>query len=147
MRKFRFKLGRLEAVKGIELSSLQQAVAAAEQAHRQALGELEDARIALEQSYDELARLRAAGHSGALLASTESYGLLMREQVKLASERVIQREAELRAAREALTAKHQEKKALEKVRERQYQLYSLELERHNQSELDETAKNVYERNN
>lgn len=147
MRKFRFKLGRLEAVKGIELSGLQQAVAIAEQAHRQALSELEEARVALESGYDELARRRSAGESGALLDSLESYGQLMREQIRLASERVIQREAELRAAREALTAKHQEKKALEKVRERQYQLYSLELERHNQSELDETAKNVHERNN
>lgn len=147
MRKFRFKLGRLEQVKGLELDGLRLALSVAEQAHKQAVDELEEARAALESSYDELARQRAEGVSGAMLQSLESYSMLMREQIRQAAERVIQREAELREARERLSAKLQEKKALEKMREREFKLYSLELERHEQSEFDETAKHAHERKN
>jgi flagellar export protein FliJ len=145
VKKFRFKLARLETVRGLELDGLKLLVSQAEQAHQQALGELEAARAALEQSYDDLSRQRGAGLAAELLLSLESYSALLREQIKLAAERVIQREAELRAAREKLTAKHQEKRALEKLRERDRQMYSLSQQREEQGELDETAKNVHAR--
>jgi len=146
MKKFRFKLQRLEDVKETELDRLRMETAAAERALSQAQQDLAASRHTLEQTYDELSRLRQRQSDPLILLSLESYTAILRDSIRRCSQAVLERSKELAESRQRLTDKHQEKKLLEKVRERKFSEYSLYLERENQKELDETAKNAHNRN-
>lgn len=147
MKKFRFKLARLEEVKETELDRLRMETAGAERALSQAQQDLASARLVLEQTYDELSRLRQKQSDPLILLSLESYTSILRESIRKCSQAVLERSRELSDARERLTGKHREKKLIEKVRERKFTEYSLYLDRETQKELDETAKNAHNRNN
>jgi flagellar protein FliJ len=145
MKKFRFRLQTLEDLKGMELDGLRQQLAERQTAVRAAEQKLLATRDALNDSYTELARLREAGaYNPAALLSLEAYTVLLRDQLRAQAQHVMQLRREMEAARQALLAKHKEKKVLEKYRERQYEKYSQTTLGEQQKELDETASNVYQ---
>jgi flagellar protein FliJ len=145
MRKFRFRLQSLENIKGLELDALRQQLAKKQAAVRSAEQTLLAIRDALNEAYNELARMRAGGRPDAtLLLSLESYTMLLRDQLRAQAQRVMQLRREMEEARGMLLAKHKEKKVLEKYHERQLAKYSLNVEREEQKQLDETASNAYQ---
>lgn len=146
MRRFRFTYEKLEAVRGTELDLARQETAGAEQGLRRAQEKLASTRDTLEQTYEELARLRRLQADPLFLLSMEGYAGLLREGVRTGSVEVLQQSQALDEARLRLTQKHREKKLLEKVRERQHGEYSLYAQREDQKELDETAKHAHTRN-
>lgn len=145
MRRFRFSYEKLAAVRGTELDLARQETAGAEQGLRRAQEKLASARDTLEQTYEELARLRRLQADPLFLLSMEGYAGLLREGVRTGSVEVLQQSQVLDEARLRLTQKHREKKLLEKVRERQHSEYSLYAQREEQKELDEAAKNAHAR--
>jgi len=144
MRKFRFRLKTLENLRGMELDSLRQQLAQAQEGLRIAEQALLDAREALNNAYDELMQLRLAQADPTILLSLERYAMIMRDQAVACAQNVARRRQELREARERLTAKRREKKVLEKVRERQFAKYSQYVARQTQKEIDEAAQSTYE---
>lgn len=134
----------LENIKGLELDALQQQLAEKQAALRSAEQQLLAIRDALNDSYNELARMRSAGRTDpAILLSLESYSMLLRDQLRAQSQRVMQLRREMEEARGLLVQKHKEKKVLEKFHERKFAQYSQYVERELQKQLDETASNVY----
>jgi len=145
MRKFRFRLQSLENIKGLELDTLRQQLAKKQAAVRSAEQSLLAIRDALNDAYNELAKLRSEGRTDStLLLSLESYTVLLRDQLRAQAQRVMQLRREMEEARGLLLTKHREKKVLEKYRERQLAKYSLNVEREEQKQLDETASNAYQ---
>jgi|GEM_PF-5841366 len=114
MRKFRFRLQGLEDIKGMEFDALRQAFAAAREELKRAEGDLLNARAAQDATYRELANERTAQADPLILLSLESYGVLLRDQVRALTQKVAQQRRELQEAQDRLAAKHKEKKALEK---------------------------------
>lgn len=143
MRKFAFRLQGLENIKGLELDSLCQELAAAQAELRRAEEDLLTAREALNSAYNELADLRTKRAEPMILLSLESYTGVLRDQQAACGERVARLTCNLRDARERLAEKRKEKKVLEKYRERQFTKYSQYVQRESQKELDETATNEY----
>ena len=114
MRKFKFRLQGLEDIKGMEVDALRQAFAAAREELKRSEGNLLNARAAQDSTYHELAIERTAQADPLILLSLESYGVLLRDQVRALTQKVAQQRRELQAAQDRLAAKYKEKKALEK---------------------------------
>ena len=144
MRKFKFRLQGLEDIKGMEFDALRQAFAAAREELKRSEGNLLNARAAQDSTYHELAIERTAQADPLILLSLESYGVLLRDQVRALTQKVAQQRRELQAAQDRLAAKYKEKKALEKFHERKSAEYNQYVERELQKELDETAQNMHQ---
>jgi len=145
MRKFRFRLKSLENLKGMERDALRQELAVAQEELRKAEQQLLGARDALDAAYNELAELRVAQVDSTILLSLESYTGILRDQIRAHAQRVAELRHSIEEARERLAEKHKEKRVLEKYREQKYTQHSRHVEREEQKELDEVAKNLHHR--
>ena len=144
MRRFKFRLATLESLKGMELDQLKQQLAAAHAELRKAEQAWLSTRDALNEAYNELAAVRTKRTDSVILLSLESYTVLLRQQLTARATAVAQQKKALAEAQARLSAKHKEKKVLEKYRERQLAKYSQYVERETQKDLDEAAKNAHE---
>ena len=142
MKKFQFRLVSLENIKGLQLDELRQALAQRQAAVRAAEDRLLALRAALDETYLALAQERFAQPDMSVLMSLEGYAGVLRNQIQLQAQRVLDQRREMELAQRRLVAKHREKKVLEKLRERQHAEYSQTEQREYQKELDEAASHA-----
>ncbi len=146
MKKFKFRLEKLENIKGLEVDGLRQELAEAQAKLRALEQELINFRDSLDNTYTELMGLRSTQTDPIFLLSLESYAGILRDQITKSMQLIATGRQELAERRDKLIEKHKEKKVLEKYRERQERKHSLTVDRLSQSELDEAAQNVHQRN-
>ncbi|MEZ5339743.1 MAG: flagellar FliJ family protein [bacterium] len=141
MKKFRYRFASLENVRGLELDNLRMELRGAQQKLEEALEQQQNMLGELEQSYDEIARLRASRGVALLQESLGSYTALLKRRLQDQAGLIEKRRNELEQVQQLVSEKHQETRVLEKHRERQFGAYLQEMERDMQRELDETAGN------
>ena len=146
MKKFKYRLEKLENIKGLEVDGLRQELAEAQAQLRKLEQELINFRASLDDTYTELMGLRITQTDPLFLLSLESYASILRDQITKSMQLIATGRQELSERRDKLVKKHKEKKVLEKYRERQELKHSQTNDRLNQSELDEAAQNVHQRN-
>jgi flagellar FliJ protein len=142
VRKFRFRLKGLEDLKGAELDALRLEFAAAQAELKRLEGGLLTARATLEETYNEIMKLRCSRTDPLILICLESYTGVLRERIRQLRKDLTAQRQETAETRERLVGKHKEKKVLEIYRERKFDEYSKYLERELQKELDEAASHL-----
>lgn len=145
MKKFKFRLEKLENIKGLEVDGLRQELAEAQAQLRKFEHDLIDFRESLDNTYTELIGLRMTQTDPLFLLCLESYAGIVREQISKSTQLIATQRQELAQRRDKLVEKHKEKRILEKNRERQQQKHSQTVERLTQNELDEVAQNAHQR--
>ena len=142
MKRFSYRFSGLQGVRGIELDNLRMDMISAQRMLEEAELELQRLRTELENSYDEIARLRKHRGSHVLMQSMEGYGAQLHHKLQDQTGRIMRCRHELEQARHRVSEKHLETKVLEKHREKQFELHLKDMERDMQRELDESAGNT-----
>jgi flagellar FliJ protein len=142
MKPFQFNLEKVLKMRQLQTLKAKQALAAAQLAVGQAWVSMERARndrtasaTAMEQMQTQRVRV------GTLTVSSERHDALSKAEL-LAAERLQAATAEVDVRRAELTEAKRREKALEKLREQQYEVSRHEVERAEQAENDEMAQLV-----
>ena len=144
MKKFQYRLAKLENIKGLEVDGLRLELAEAQAVLSKFEQELINYRESLDNTYTELIGLRMTKTDPLFLLCLESYAGIVREQITKSTQMIATQRQELAGRRDKLVEKHKEKKILEKYRERQAAKHSQTVERLAQNELDEVAQNAHQ---
>lgn len=137
MKRFQFPLEKVLKLRGQETEQAKRSLGramAAEEAARQAVVA---AQIALAERLEATAGLEKAGMTAFAFASQRVYLAYLQSQVEEAEAYLSAARAETARRRMALLAARQREKALQRLRERRFEQYTLESLREEQKELDE----------
>ena len=135
MKKFKFTLATLLKVKEALEKQKKQELAEAEQALALARRELEALEGDFERRRQEHNAILQEGADAVELQSFARYFEYLRERIRLQRVKIRQAEAERQRRREALVEAMTEVKALDKLKEAQYEAYKLELKAEQEREI------------
>ena len=143
-RRFRFRLEAVQRIRTNDRDRRRRVVAEAVRAMRSVQQRIDDCNELLRASVDRTSDLQRSQridmHS---LRSQRFYGGYLHRQLLLAGEELVARQTELDARRGELTEATKRLRAVEKLRERQWERHRRQLAREEQADADEDALQKY----